>query len=138
MHQAITGDPFTIYGDGEQERAFTYIDNILEPLYKAKDLEREIINLGGIKGITINDACEVIKKVTGNTDVIRLEARLEVKRAIPDPSRSIIRLDYKDVVDFEDGIRKMWEWVNKENKVKDWYTWDTFELDKGIYSYWKK
>lgn len=138
MHQAITGDPFTVYGDGEQERAFTYIDNILEPLYKAKDLEREIINLGGIKGITINDACEVIKKVTGNTDVIRLEARYEVKRAIPDPSRSITRLDYKDVVGFEDGIRKMWEWVKQENKVKDWYTWDTFELDKGIYSYWKK
>ena len=138
MHQAVIGDPFTIYGDGMQERAFTYIDNILEPLYKAKDLEKEIINLGGIKGITINDACEMMKTVTGSTDVIRLEARLEVKRAIPDPSRSIIRLDYKDTVSFEDGIRKMWEWVNNENKVKDWYTWNTFELDKGIYSYWKK
>lgn len=138
MHQALTGEPLTIYGDGEQERAFTYIDNILEPLYKAKDLEKEIINLGGIKGITINDACEVMKKVTGNTDVVRLEARLEVKRAIPDPSRSIIRLGYKDTVDFEGGVRRMWQWVNSGDKVKDWYTWDTFELDKGIYSYWKK
>jgi hypothetical protein len=28
--------------------------------------------------------------------------------------------------------------VNLERKVKDWYIWDTFELDKGIYPYWKK
>lgn len=138
MHQALSGEPLTVYGDGKQERAFTYIDNILEPLYKAKDLEKEIINLGGIKGITINDACEVVKKVTGYDNVINLEARYEVKRSIPDPIHSIELFGYMDKVPFEEGVRKMWEWVNKENKVKDWYTWDTFELDKGIYSYWKK
>lgn len=138
MHQAIIGEPFTIYGDGEQERAFTYIDNILEPLYMAKDLENEVINLGGMKGITLNEACEVMKKVTGHNKAVHLEARHEVKRAIPDPSRSILRLKYKDVVSFEEGLRRMWNWVKLERKVKDWYVWDTFELDKGIYSYWKK
>jgi UDP-glucose 4-epimerase len=43
-----------------------------------------------------------------------------------------------DKVSFEEGIRRMWEWVKQENKVTDWYVWDEFELDKGIYSYWKK
>lgn len=138
MHQAVTDKPFTIYGDGEQERAFTYIDNILEPLYKAKDLKNEVINLGGINGITLNEACEVMKKVTGKTEVVHLEARHEVKRAIPDPARSIIRLNYKDIVGFEEGVRRMWEWVNNEHCVSDWYEWDAFELNKGIYSYWKK
>lgn len=138
MHQAVIGKPFTIYGDGEQERAFTYIDNILEPLYKAKDLKNEVINLGGINGITLNEACEVMKKVTGKTEVVHLEARHEVKRAIPDPARSIIRLNYKDIVGFEEGVRRMWEWVNNEHCVVDWYEWDAFELNKGIYSYWKK
>lgn len=137
MHQAIVGEPFTIYGDGMQERAFTYIDNILEPLYKAKDLENEVINLGGIKGITLNDACNVMKRITGKTDVTYLESRHEVKRAIPDPARSIIRLKYKDEIGFEEGLRRMWDWVRLEHKVAGWYVWDTFELDKGIYSYWK-
>lgn len=138
MHQAVIGKPFTIYGDGEQERAFTYIDNILEPLYKAKDLKNEVINLGGINGITLNNACDVMKKVTGKTEVVHLEARHEVKRAIPDPARSIIRLNYKDIVGFEEGVCRMWEWVNNEHCVADWYEWDAFELNKGIYSYWKK
>lgn len=138
MHQAIKGDPLTIYGDGEQERAFTYIDNILEPLYKAKDLTNEVINLGGIKGITLNDACEIVKRITEASKVVHLEPRHEVKRAIPDPAKSIRLLGYKDVMNFEDGVRRMWDWVRLEHKVKDWYVWDTFELDKGIYSYWKR
>lgn len=138
MHQAFNGEPLTIYGDGEQERAFTYIDNILEPLYKAKDLTNEVINLGGVKGITLNDACEIVKKITRATEVVHLEPRHEVKRAIPNPARSIKLLDYKDVVSFEEGLQRMWAWVRLEHKVKDWYVWDTFELDKGIYSYWKR
>ena len=138
MHQAIKKEPLTIYGDGEQERAFTYIDNIMEPLYKAKDLHRKIINLGGIKEITLNEACKLVCSITGATDVKYLESRHEVKRAIPDPSLSITELDYKDVVSFHDGLQKMWDWVRLEHKVKEWYLWDTFELDKGIYSYWKK
>lgn len=138
MHQAVIGEPLTIYGDGEQERSFTYIDNILEPLYKAKDLHHKIINLGGIKGISINDACKAVMKITGAQEMVHLEARHEVKRAIPDPSRSIIELQYKDIVGFEDGLKRMWEWVKDTHQVHDWYTWDMFELDKGIYSYWKK
>lgn len=140
MHQAIAGEPLTIYGDGEQERAFTYIDNILEPLYAVSDprYDYEIINLGGIKSMTLNDACEVVKKVTGYDNIIHLEARHEVKRAVPDPTHSIELFGYMDKVSFEEGIRRMWEWVKQENKVTDWYVWDEFELDKGIYSYWKK
>ena len=79
-----------------------------------------------------------MKKITGKSESVHLETRHEVKRAIPDPSRSITRLKYKDTVGFEEGLRRMWEWVNLERKVKDWYIWDTFELDKGIYPYWKK
>lgn len=138
MHQAIAGEPLTIYGDGEQERAFTYIDNILEPLYKAKDLHHRIINLGGIYGISINNACKTVMKITGVKQVIHLESRHEVKRAVPDPARSIIELQYKDVVGFEEGLKKMWKWVKDTNQVHEWYLWNMFELDKGIYSYWKQ
>lgn len=140
MHQTIKKEPLTIYGDGEQERAFTYIDNILEPLYKVIDpqYDYEIINLGGLKEYTINEACEVVKKVTGFHEDIHLGERHEVKRGVPDPAHSIDLFGYTDKVSFEEGIRRMWNWVKLERKVKEWYEWDTFELDKGIYSYWKK
>lgn len=139
MHQAVAGEPITIYGDGQQERAFTYIDNILEPLYTVIDplYDYEVINLGGTRGMTINEAYDVVRKVTGYDNVIYLEARHEVKRAVPDPTHSIELFGYMDKVSFEDGVRNMWEWVNRENKVAAWYEWNEFELDKGIYSYWK-
>lgn len=140
MHQAVNDEPFTIYGDGEQERAFTYVDNIREPLYKVLDdkYDYEIINLGGIKSITINEACEVVKRVTRTDKDIHLQRRNEVKHAVPDPTHSIELFGYTDKVSFEEGVQKMWSWVKLERKVKEWYEWDTFELDKGIYSYWKK
>ena len=137
MHQAFVKEPMTIYGDGNQERAFTFIDNILEPLYKSANLSHEVINIGGIQGTTINHACQVIAKITDWDNIVYLEPRHEVKRAIPNPSKSIKILDYEDKISFEEGVIRMWNWVVDSQRVKDWYVWDNFELDKGIYKYWK-
>ena len=49
MYQYMNDQPMTIFGDGEQKRAFSYIGDCLEPLYKAGIDERaskEIINVG--------------------------------------------------------------------------------------------
>ena len=138
MHQAYTKQPMTIYGDGEQERAFTYIGNIMKPLYNAIGVSREIINLGGKVGISINDAYRYTAEVTGWHDMIHLDPRHEVKWSYPDPAKSIQLLDYDDSVSFRDGLQKMWDWVVHERKVGEWYEWDTFEVDKGIYPYWKR
>ena len=56
MYQKLNNKPLTIYGDGEQTRAFSYIDDCLEPMWKAAILpeaSNEIINLGGIHGCSI-------------------------------------------------------------------------------------
>lgn len=137
MHQAFIKEPMTIYGDGNQERAFTFIDNILEPLYKSANLSHEIINIGGIQGTSINHACQVIAKITDWDNIVYLEPRHEVKRAIPNPSKSIKILDYEDKISFEEGVTRMWNWVVDSQRVKEWYVWNNFELDKGIYKYWK-
>lgn len=139
MHQAIEGKPMTIYGNGEQRRAFTYIDNILEPMYKVlhDDHIFQVYNLGGIESHSINEICDMVKEVTGFNKVEYLQQRGEVFDTTPDPSKSIEKLGYKDKVDLLTGLHKMWDWVRLENKVGKWYEWDEFELDKGIYSYWK-
>lgn len=137
MHQAFIKEPMTIYGDGNQERAFTFIDNILEPLYKSANLSHEIINIGGIQGTSINHVCQVIAKITNWDNIVYLEPRHEVKRAIPNPSKSIKILDYEDKISFEEGVTRMWNWVVDSQRVKEWYVWNNFELDKGIYKYWK-
>ena len=97
MYKATKGDPFTVYGDGEQTRAFSYIDDILPCLWTAAVSERaknERINLGGKYGVSLNTAAALVAKVTGKNDIIHLEPRYEVKHAWSSYEKSEILLKF--------------------------------------------
>jgi UDP-glucose 4-epimerase len=139
MYQHMNGEPFTIFGDGEQTRAFSYVDDSLAPLWNAavkKEASCEIINLGGIKETSINDAASILQGVIGGGDIVNLEARHEVKHSIPTFQKSVDILGFEHRTDLEDGLRIMWEWA-KEQPIRERFVWPSYELDRGIYSYWK-
>jgi UDP-glucose 4-epimerase len=140
MYQHLNGLPMTIFGDGEQTRAFSCIDDIVEPLWKSAILptaSKEIINLGGVEEWTVNKACEVLRNVIGGGEVVYKEGRHEVKHAIPTWQKSIDILGFEHKTNFEDGLKDMWEWAQKQPR-RNQFVWDTYELDNGIYSFWKK
>jgi UDP-glucose 4-epimerase len=140
MYQHLNGLPMTIFGDGEQTRAFSCIDDIVEPLWKSAILptaSKQIINLGGVEEWTVNKACEVLRNVIGGGEVVYKEGRHEVKHAIPTWQKSIDILGFQHKTNFEDGLKDMWEWAQKQPK-REQFVWDTYELDNGIYSFWKK
>ena len=140
MYQHLNGLPMTIFGDGEQTRAFSCIDDIIAPLWNAAirpEASNQIINLGGIEEWTINDACNVLRKVIGEGEVVYKEGRHEVKHSIPTWQKSIDILGFEHKTNFEDGLRDMWEWALTQPKRQQ-FVWDTYELDNGIYSFWKK
>ena len=140
MYQHLNGLPMTIFGDGEQTRAFSCIDDIVEPLWKSAILpeaSKEIINLGGVEEWTVNKACEALRNVIGGGEVVYKEGRHEVKHAIPTWQKSIDILGFQHKTNFEDGLKDMWEWAQKQPK-REQFVWDTYELDNGIYSFWKK
>lgn len=133
--------PLTVYGDGEQKRAFTYIDDILEPLWNSAIKEKascEIINLGGIDEISILDASNVFKKVIKDEKypVVFLEKRHEVKSAWSTHQKSVDILEFKHKTSLEEGLLKMIEW-SKTQPVRKVKKWEKYELDKNIYEYWK-
>jgi|TARA_X000001382_G_scaffold128454_1_gene118189 UDP-glucose 4-epimerase len=141
MYQIMNNIPPTIFGDGKQKRAFSYIDDALEPLWKASQSDEcigETINLGGVKEYTINEACNILLEVTG-TDLkpVHLEPRHETKYAWSTWDKSVELLDFKHNIDLEEGLTKMWEWAQNapEHKRKEW---KNFELDKDIYNFWEK
>jgi len=139
MYQHLNGEPMTIFGDGEQTRAFSFIDDSLKPLWNAAvrpEASKEIINLGGIKEISIKDASKILQEVVGGGEIIHLEGRHEVKHSIPTFQRSIDILDFKHQTDLNEGLTKMWEWA-KQQPMRDRFIWSRYELDKGIYSFWK-
>jgi UDP-glucose 4-epimerase len=138
MRQYLEGEKMTIYGDGSQKRAFSYVDDCLEPLWKAgvdSGASREMINLGGIKPTTILEVNQILRKVIGGGDVLHLEPRYEVKHAVPTYQKSVDLLDYCETKDLESGIEEMWEWVRKQPQ-RDTIEWKEFEIEKELYEFW--
>jgi UDP-glucose 4-epimerase len=140
MYQHMNGEPMTIFGDGTQTRAFSYIDDSLKSLWNAAVLpqaSKQIINLGGIEEYSINHACEVLRDVIGGGEVIYKEARHEVKHSIPTYQKSIDILGFEHKTSLKDGLNEMWKWVQQQ-PTRDRFVWPKYELDKGIYSFWKR
>ncbi len=139
MRQHLNGHPMTIFGDGEQTRAFSYIDDCLEPLWLAGTSDKaskQIINLGGTKNYTIKEANNILRGVIGAGKVQHLESRHEVKNAHPTWQKSIDLLNYNEKHSLTEGLKKMWEWakVQPSREVK---VWSNYEIEKRIYSFWK-
>jgi len=140
MYQHLNGEPMTIFGDGEQTRAFSYIDDILEPLWNAalkSEASKQIINLGGITEWSINAANQVLRNIIGGGEVVYKEQRHEVKHSIPTYTKSMSVLDFKNQTSLEEGLKKMWDWAQIQPK-RSRFVWENYELEKGIYSFWKK
>ena len=140
MYQIINNQQPTIFGDGEQVRAFSYVDDSLIPFWNASQKDEcidEIINLGGIKENTINEACNILIKVTGTKlKPLYLEERHEAKHAWSTWEKSVDLLGFKHNIDLEEGLTKMWEWAQSQPNRKR-FVWPNYELEKGIYKFWK-
>lgn len=139
MYQHLNGEPMTIFGDGTQTRAFSYIDDSIEPLWNAAirpEASKEIINLGGIEEHSIKDASEILKQVIGGGEIVYMEGRHEVKHSIPTSQKSVDILGFEHKTNLKEGLTQMWEWAQKQ-PMKERFVWPSYELDKGIYSFWK-
>jgi UDP-glucose 4-epimerase len=139
MYQYMNKEPMSIFGDGEQKRAFSYIDDCLRPLWWAgtkQNCSKQIINLGGTKFHTINEANKILKDVIRGGDTIYLEERHEVKDAHPTYQKSVELLEYKDKTSLFEGLNEMWTWAQTQPN-RDRFHWGNYELEKGIYEFWK-
>lgn len=140
MYQYLKNEPLSIFGDGNQTRAFSYIDDSLEPFWLASQspsASKQIINLGGIKDYSIIEAAKTLIDVMGGGVIKHFEQRHEVKYPIPTWSKSIEILNFEHKTDLREGLTKMWNWA-KEQPMRERKIWSEYELDKGLYSYWRK
>lgn len=141
MYQLLNGMQPTIFGDGMQKRAFSYVDDSIVPFWNASqadDCIGQIINLGGIKEYTINEACEILLDVSGHENVkpLYLEPRHEVKNAWSTWDKSIKLLNFEHKIELDEGLSKMWHWA-KTQPIRDRFVWNQYELDAGLYEFWK-
>jgi UDP-glucose 4-epimerase len=140
MYKHITGQPLTIFGDGKQTRAFSCIDDSLEPFWRAGTdprASKQIVNLGGIHEYSINEAAHTLIEVMGGGEIKYLTPRHEVKYAFPTWQKSVDILGFEHKTNLREGLTRMWEWV-KLQPSRPRQIWSSYELDSGIYPYWNK
>src|SRR5215813_6366450 len=105
-----------IYGDGEQSRDFTYIDNVLFAnlsAAEAQDVAGKVINVANGERITLNQLLFELKELTGKQDVTAeyLEPRVgDVRHSLADISMARQLLGYESKVDLREGLQRTIDW----------------------------
>jgi nucleoside-diphosphate-sugar epimerase len=113
----LQGEKPTIYGDGEQSRDFTYIDNVVAAnLLAATQPESQVagqtFNIATGQRFTLNETFAILKELTeysGGAEYAPSRAG-DVKHSLADVSHAEAQLGYRPLVDFKEGLRRTVAW----------------------------
>ena len=111
----LKDEPPTVYGDGEQSRDFTYIDNVVHANLLAARTEQtrgDVINIACGRAITVNAIIELINQVVGKeVKPNYADPRPgDVKHSLADITRAQDLIHFDPIVPFDEGLRKAIEW----------------------------
>lgn len=127
MNQLMQNKPLTIFGDGKQTRAFSYIGDVAPYIAKSvevKEAYNKIFNVGADDEFTVNQLAETVCDVLGTKgDVRHVEARNEVMHAYADHSLVQKIFAIKGHTSLKEGLQKMADWaktagIRKSQKFK--------------------
>jgi UDP-glucuronate 4-epimerase len=115
--------PLTIYGDGSQERDFTYLDDIAKGTIKAlRPLGYEIINLGNHQPHRLSAMIQLIEKYTGKEAKYQYEEfhKADMKSTWADITKAKELLNWQPQIGLEQGIKRTVQWMQENwDWVKD-------------------
>ena len=120
----LGGERPVIYGDGEQSRDFTYIDNVVEANLKAAESPRaigQVINIANGERISLNQLLDELKSLTGKSDVVATYTAPrpgDVKHSLADISRARSLLGFEPRVDLRTGLQLTIDWWAKSRFAK--------------------
>jgi nucleoside-diphosphate-sugar epimerase len=112
----LSGERPEIFGDGEQSRDFTYIDNVVAANLSAASSEGasgKVINVANGQRITLNELLKELKDLTGKLDVTAeyLESRVgDVKHSLADITLARQFLGYESRVGLREGLQRTIDW----------------------------
>jgi len=115
MLAVLEGQQPVVYGDGEQSRDFTYIENVVDETLRAceaKGASGLVFNGGTGARITLNEVLKLLEKISGQKiqakydpprtgDILHSQADVSLARKV---------LGYEPGVQFEEGLRRTWDW----------------------------
>jgi UDP-glucose 4-epimerase len=118
VQQALAGKPITVFGEGTQSRSFTHVADVVGALIKLVNEPKaigQVINLGNIQEITINQLAERVRALSGSKSPITLipydeayESGFEdMPRRVPDLSKAEAMIGYKPKYSLEDILTQV-------------------------------
>lgn len=126
MNSLMKKKTYYIYGDGEQRRCFSYIEDVVDALYKCgfDDVSGKVFNIGADKDYSLNQLSDSIQEVSGiyikPTHIA--DRPQEVKIAISDHTQAKKYLGYDDKTYLLEGLRATWEYAQKLGPQEYEYT----------------
>lgn len=122
FRQALKNEPITVFGDGSQTRSFTYVDDLVEGIYRlAESSESEPVNIGNPEEITIRDFAREVIEITGSKSELIFKQLPADDPQIrqPDISKAKRVLDWEPKTSRREGLLKTLEYFKEQVRLSE-------------------
>ena len=141
MNQIMSGQPLTIFGDGTQTRAFSYVEPIARTIAAAPTTPEalcEVFNVGADKPYSVRELAEEVCRAFGQPAELKfLEARNEVLHAYSSHEKADRVFGASCNVSLEDGLKRMSEWA-KTQGARTSAAFEGIEVSKNLPDSWRR
>lgn len=141
MNQVMQGKPMTVFGDGEQQRAFTHVSEVAPVIARAPtvpDALGEVFNIGADTPYTVNElAGTVAMAMGGAAGLVHLPARNEVYKAYASHDKIRVVFGGQRAIPLSEGIQRMADWAKRTGPRRG-KPFEGVEIEKGLPPSWAR
>jgi len=111
----LSGEPVTIYGDGEQTRDFVYVGDVVRANLNTLGLKSGgTFNIGSGVEKSVNEVAQVLKTATASkSEIIHGDPKIEQRHSLLDNRKATLELDWRPEVTLEEGLKKTVDYFKK-------------------------
>jgi len=117
LHATLKGEPITVFGDGEQTRDFTFVEDAVKATMAAatRGVPGRVYNIGGGSRVTVNEVLEIIGRVTGRKPLVSVEEdqKGDMRHTYADTERARTDLGFAPSVNLEQGLAAEHAWLKR-------------------------
>jgi len=139
MNQILQDKPMTVFGDGKQTRAFSYIGDMAPIMAEAIDTPQaynQIFNIGADQPYSVNQLAEAIAEAMGvEPNIVHKPARNEVKHAYSSHEKVERVFGKRELTTLEEGLHRMAAWV-KDYGARSSQKFEGIEVEKNFPKAW--
>jgi UDP-glucose 4-epimerase len=124
FRSAVTGSPMILFGDGRQTRDFTHVDNVVEAnvlaaTHSADRVNGWAVNVGAGAQTSLLELVDSVRRVTGRSFPIEFQPARpgDVRDSLASLERAKTVLGYSPRVSLEEGLTRLWSWVEQQKEI---------------------